>query len=195
MPAGSLIVEVGVEVDGSTAEESTRIDVACNGQPLSAITATGPGKHTRWVGVPRHDGVLATRLTIASETLRTGRVQPLPLEPFPAVSEDAWLEQEGTLRLPENWRAADIGFMVPTDSVQLTFRHRGRVVDTWTCVRAGDHRRQLRLRSDDAPASGIIDIDVSASAALPPDPSRGETRALAIRILDITERDVEDAPT
>ena len=193
IPRGALIVELGVESNGQTtdADGFTRLDIACDGRRLASVTVNGPGRYTRRIGVPRHRRGLATRLTIASDLLRSGAVRTLPLEPFPAVAADGWLEREDTLRVPAGWDAVEIAFMlpvVPAEGVQLTFRHRGQIVDTWSCTRAGDHRRQLRLPANGSSTSGIVDIDFSASAALPPEPARGETRALAMRILELAEQ-------
>ena len=190
IPRGALIVECGVESNGHTTDGDNRVDVACDGRRLAAVAVNGPGRYTRRVGVPRRRRGLATRLTIASDLLRSGAARALPLEPFPAVAADGWLEREDTLRIPSEWSAVEITFMlpvVPAEGVQLEFRHRGQVVDTWAYNHAGDHRRQLRLPADGASASGIVDLDFSASAALPPAPARGETRALAMRIVELGE--------
>ncbi len=194
VPAGSLIVEMGV--DTTTAEGSASIDVSCGDQTVATLRVTGPGRHTKRVGVPQHNGRPATKLTLTADALRTGYVRVLPLEPFPAVSEDGWLQQRDTLRLPEEWRAATIDFMVPgpVAGLQITFRHDGQIIDEWSCASPGTQRRTLGIPQHGASVSGIIDIDVTASAALPPEPARGETRSLAVRILDISESDAEDPP-
>ena len=194
VPTGALIVEVAVEA--TEGETSTAITVAHGDRAIATVRVSGPGRHVRRVGVPREHGVPAARLTLVGDALRTGHVHPLPLEPFPAVTEDGWLQQQDTLRLPAEWNAATIGFMVPAvpaDGLRVTFRQRGHIVDEWSLTRPGDHRRELQLHPDFSD-SGLIDIDVSASAALPPEPARGETRALAVRILDISESQAGDTP-
>ena len=188
VPRSSLIVDVAVESVRAEPTEMAPIEILANGRRLATLAVNGPGRYIRRVGVPRRPDGRATRLSLSSKLLRSGDVRALPCEPFSAVVEDGWLEREDTLRLPGDWPAADLVFMLPAvknGAVELTFRHRGQVVECWTVDRPGTHRRRIRVPgggSDDSVALGF-----SASETLPPDPAGGETRALAIRILEIAE--------
>ena len=193
VPRSSLIVDIVVESIRDRPTAAAALEILGDGRRLATLAVNGPGRYACRVGVPRRPDGRAARLTITSDRLLSGDVRTLPPEPFPAVADDGWLEREDTMRLPGDWLAADLAFVVPTaqaGGVLLTFTHQGRVVDRWAVDRPGTYCRRLRVPAEEG-SGQTVTLGFSANASLPPDRARGETRALAIRVLEIAEVSLE----
>ena len=191
VPVSCLVVELGVEVTTRTAPcSSSAVDLWWAGHHLARFAVNGPGRYTQRINLPQKEGTRPYRLTLHSDLLRSDGARALEPQPCQVVSEDGWLEQRDTLRLPRGWKVVEITFMLPVgtdDGIRLTFDCQGRTVDEWVFERPGMYRRQLRLPPEAWSNDSETELEFASNAALPPQPRRGERRWLAMRVQEIVD--------
>jgi glycosyltransferase involved in cell wall biosynthesis len=196
VPALCPVVELGVEVLHTHPGLPGEIDLWWAGQRMARFDVNGPGKYSRLVSLPADPARRPARLSLRSELFRRGAARALPPRPYPIASDDGWLEQRDTLRVPPGWQAVDLAFMLPSPSaggIRLTFRHRNQVIDQWHFDTPGTYRQRLRLPPGTWSAASHTELDFTSNASLPPEPARGETRVLAMRLLEATDASEVDA--
>ena len=169
---------------------SSSVELWWTGRRLARFTVNGPGRYAQRISLPPKRGRGPYRLVLRSDLLRAELARALQPRPFEVVSEDGWLEQRDTLRLPAGWKMVEMTFMLPAESedgIRLTFDYRGESFEKWEYDQPGTYRRLLRLPARALSDDGDIELDFTSTAALPPQPGRGETRRLAMRIQQIVD--------
>jgi hypothetical protein len=189
--ADCLIVQIGVEVTRSTDDTSKALDLWWSGRRLARFAVNGPGTYTWCSSLPHKEGAGPYRMKLKSDLLRTDAARPLEPRVFPVVATDRWLEQQDTLRLPAGWTDVELTLMLPVDAegeVGLWLGCRGRTIAQWSFERPGTYRRRLRLPPWAISDGEATEIKFTSTAALPPDPARGEPRRLAVRVQELINR-------
>jgi hypothetical protein len=190
------VVELGVEVLHAHPGLAGEIDLWWAGQRVARFDVTGPGTYRRLVSLPADPARRPARVRLRSELFRCGAARALSARPYPMASDDGWLEHRDILRVPRGWRAVDLVFMLPAPSqggIHLTFRTGTRVIDEWHFDTPGTYRQRLRLPPGAWSAASHTDVEFTSNASLPPQPARGETRLLAMRLLEATDASAVDA--
>jgi glycosyltransferase involved in cell wall biosynthesis len=196
LPGSCLIAEIRLDVLRRS-DRSAAVDVWWAGRHLERFAINGPGTYAWRHALPSKEKPGPYKLILRSDLLRVGAARALEARAFPAVAEDGWLEQHDTLRLPPGWTDVELAFVLPACAdagAELRFSCDGQQIDVWKLGAPGTYRKRLQLPRRAALENGETQIAFTSDVAMPPDPARGETRRLAMRvrqIVDLTPRVAE----
>lgn len=107
--------------------------------------------------------------------------------PFTVIEGDGWTESRAQLTLPANWREVEISFLLPEGeplSANIRFDLEGQPMRSVHYGLPGYYRETLRLPGPPGESSPHH-VGLHCDRSLPPEPERGETRSLSLRLLSV----------
>lgn len=184
VPGSWLGFHLEFTVSDQAVSSPSTVSVWDSDHELARVSIDGPGTYRQVVALPWQRRSGENRLQLRCEDgLQVSALDVVDPEPCFLAAEDGWLQKEDSLRIPREWKAVELAFMVPAtdhDQVELRFGFDGKVFDRWMIPSPGEHRRRLTLPDVIPNQDPMIGLDFQSTAALAPDPKRGESRELAI---------------